>query len=98
MIDLKDFELFQVSKSVYGARIPWDHHFLKFYFWYRRKNIFKWRFWVKWITKLPMIMSVDFRFQPISSQMVGVWPTNETFSKTFYGFLSFLLSDCDPFG
>ena len=28
MIDLKDFELFQVSKSVFLARIPWDTDFL----------------------------------------------------------------------
>ena len=28
MIDLKDFELFQVSKRVFVARIPWDTDFL----------------------------------------------------------------------
>ena len=43
-------------------------------------------------------MSGYFRFQSISGQMVGVWPTNETILKTFYGVSSFLLSDCDPFG
>ena len=38
-----------------------------------------------------MIMSGYFRFQSISGQMVGVWPTNETILKTFYGISSFFI-------
>ena len=105
MIDLKDFELFQVSKRVFVARIPWDTDFLisicRYFMKFELQKGFRFAIpssELKWKTNLPMIMSGYFRFQSISGQMVGVWPTNETILKTFYGVSSFLLSDCDPFG